>query len=79
MNTPVNLKEKFCKEDGANKVEEGVYRSLIGCLMYLTTTRPDIIHVVSLLSRFMHCVSEVHFKATKRIMRYIKGTLNYGI
>jgi hypothetical protein len=47
--------------------------------MYLTTTRPDIMHVVSLLSRFMHCASEVHFKAVKRIVRYIKGTLNYDI
>ncbi|RVW46366.1 Copia protein [Vitis vinifera] len=38
-------KEKFCKEDGAEKVYEGLYRSMIGCLMYLTATRPDIIHV----------------------------------
>jgi len=47
--------------------------------MYLTATRPDIMHVVSLLSRFMHCASEVHFKAAKRVVRYIKGTLCYGI
>jgi hypothetical protein len=33
MNTLMNLKEKFCKEDGVDKVEEGVYKSLIGCLM----------------------------------------------
>jgi hypothetical protein len=37
--TPMNLKEKFNKNDGTNKVNEGLYRSLIGCLMYLTTTR----------------------------------------
>jgi hypothetical protein len=79
MNTPMNLKEKFCKKDAAEKVDEAIYRSLIGCLMYLTTTIPDIMHVVSLLSRFIHCASEVHFKAAKRIVRYIKGTLSYGI
>jgi hypothetical protein len=79
MTTPMNVKEKFCKDDGADKVDEAIYRSLIGCLMYLTATRPDIMHVVSLLSRFMHCASEVHFKAAKRVMRYIKGTLSYGI
>jgi hypothetical protein len=79
INMPMNLKEKFYKEDRADKVDETIYRSLIGCLMYLTTTRPDIMHVVSLLSRFMHCASEVHFKAVKRIVRYIKGTLNYDI
>ena len=79
MTTSMNLKEKFCKEDGADKVDDAIYRSLIGCLMYLTATKPDIMHVVSLLSRFMHCASEVHFKAAKRVVRYIKGTLSYGI
>ena len=47
--------------------------------MYLTATKLDIMHVVSLLSRFMHCANEVHFKAVKRVVRYIKGTLSYGI
>ena len=79
MTTLINLKEKLCKEDGAGKVDEAIYRSLIGCLMYLTATRLDIMHVVSLLSRFMHCANEVHFKAVKRVVRYIKGTLSYGI
>nr|CAN63433.1 hypothetical protein VITISV_033829 [Vitis vinifera] len=77
--TPMNQKEKFCKEDSAKKVDEGLYRSMIGCLMYLTTTRPDIMHVVSLLSRYMHCASEIHFQATKRVIRYVKGTMDYGI
>jgi hypothetical protein len=79
MTTPMNVKEKFCKDDGADKVDEAIYRSLIGCLMYLTAIRPDIMHAVSLLSRFMHCASEVHVKAAKRVVRYIKGTLSYGI
>ena len=47
--------------------------------MYLTAARPDIMFAVSLLSRFMHCASEIHFQAAKRIVRYIKGTTNYGI
>lgn len=50
VSTPMNQKEKFSKEDGADKVDEGYYRSLIGCLMYLTATRPDILFAVSLLS-----------------------------
>ncbi|XP_071916242.1 uncharacterized mitochondrial protein AtMg00810-like [Coffea arabica] len=77
--TPMNQKEKFCKEDGAEKVDEEPYRSLIGCLMYLTTTRPDIMQAVSLLSRYMHCASEIHFQAAKRILRYVKDTVDYGI
>jgi len=63
--TPMNQKEKLSKNDGADKVDEGYFRSMIGCLMYLTTTRPDILFVVSLLSRFMHDASELHLRATK--------------
>lgn len=79
MSTPMNQKEKLMKEDGADKVDEGYYRSLIGCLMYLTATRPDIMFAVSILSRFMHCASEMHLRAAKRILRYIKGTVDYGV
>ncbi|RVW91832.1 Copia protein [Vitis vinifera] len=57
--TPMNQKEKFSKDDGAEKVDESQYRSLISCLMYLTATRPDIMFSVSLLSRFMHCASSI--------------------
>jgi hypothetical protein len=77
--TPMNQKEKLIKNDGADKVDEGYFRSMIGCLMYLTTTRPDILFVVSLLSRFMHGASELHLRAAKRILRYVKGTVNYGV
>ena len=79
VSTPMNQNEKLSKNDGADKVDEGYYRSLIRCLMHLTTTRLDIIFVVSLLSRFMHCANEIHLKVAKRILRYIKDTTNYGI
>ena len=79
MSTPLMQDEKLCTNDGANKVNERLYRSLVGCLMYLTATRPDILYAVSLLSRFMHCASELHFKAAKRVLRYIKGTTNFGV
>ncbi|XP_071906097.1 secreted RxLR effector protein 161-like [Coffea arabica] len=77
--TPMNQTEKFCKEDGAEKVDEGLYRNLIGYLMYLTATSPYIMQVVSLLSRYKHCASEIHFQAAKKILRYVKGTVDYGI
>ncbi|KAF7814525.1 Retrovirus-related Pol polyprotein from transposon TNT 1-94 [Senna tora] len=70
---------KFCENDGAVKVEEKYYRSLLGCLMYLTASRPDIMHVVSLLSRFMHCASEEYLQAAKRVVRYVKGAVDFGI
>ena len=71
--TPMNQKEKFCKEDGVEKVNEELYRSMIGCLMYLIPTRPG------LLSRYMHWASEIYLQAAKRIVRYIKGTIDFGI
>jgi hypothetical protein len=78
--TLMNQKKKFNKDDEADKVDEGQYTSLIGCSMYLTTIRPNITFVISLLSWFMHCTAgELHFQAAKRIVRYIKGTMNYDI
>lgn len=79
VSTPMAQKERLQKEDGAEPVDEGVYRSLIGCLMYLTATRPDILFPVSVLSRFLNCPSELHMMAAKRVVRYLKGTLTYGI
>jgi len=79
MNTLMNQKEKFSKKDGDDQVGEVHFRSLIGCLMYLTSTRPYILFPVSVLSRFMHCASELHLKVAKRLVRYIKGIVSYGV
>ena len=79
MATPMNSKESLSKDDGADKVDENYFRSMVGCLMYLTATRPDILFAVSILSRFMHCASENHLKTAKRVIRYIKGTVAFGI
>ena len=67
------------KNDGEELVDENVYRSLVGCLMYLTSTRSDIMYTVSVLSRFLHFPSKNHMVAEKRVLRYLKGTLSFGI
>lgn len=77
--TPMSEKEKLSKNDEAEKVDETLCRSMVGCLVYLTATRPDILHVVSLLSRFTNYATNTHFRAAKRVLRYVKGTLNFGI
>ncbi|KAG8483480.1 hypothetical protein CXB51_023157 [Gossypium anomalum] len=77
--TPVAVGERLTSQSNSEKVYETTYRSLIGCLLYLTATRPDIMFAVSLLSRFMHYYNEDHFRAAKRVLRYIKGTLSYGM
>ncbi|XP_048229093.1 secreted RxLR effector protein 161-like [Ricinus communis] len=52
---------------------------MVGSLMYLTSTQPDLAYVVSIISRFMSKPTNLHLQPAKRIMRYIKGTLDYGI
>lgn len=79
VSTPLDQKEKLCKEDGANKVDGGVYRSLISCLLYLIGTILDIMFAASLLSRFMQDPSELHFNTAKTVHRYINGTEEFGI
>nr|KYP50175.1 Copia protein [Cajanus cajan] len=79
VTTPLVTKEKLQKDDGAPDADASRYRSLIGSLLYLTATRPDIMYVVSLLSRFMQKPSQIHFGAAKRILRYLQGTKEFGI
>ena len=79
MSTPMTTSEKLSKDDDFEKIDEGLYRSLIGSLLYLTASRPDILFVVSVLSRFMHSPSEKHFLAGKRVLRYIKVTVALGV
>ncbi|XP_031283564.1 uncharacterized protein LOC116142263 [Pistacia vera] len=52
---------------------------MVGCLLYLTATRLDIMYAASLLSRFMNEPSELHFQATKIVLRYVRGCLDLGI
>lgn len=56
------------------------YKNLIGTLMYLAVaTRPDIAYAVSYLSQFNDCYDEAHFKSAKRVLRYLKGTIDVGL
>ncbi|KAL0373689.1 UNVERIFIED_CONTAM: Retrovirus-related Pol polyprotein from transposon RE1 [Sesamum radiatum] len=74
VTTPLVTGEKYKKEDGSEKVDGSIYRSLIGSLLYLTATRPDIMFATSLLSRFMQSPSQVHYGAAKRILRYLQDS-----
>ncbi|KAL0357030.1 UNVERIFIED_CONTAM: Retrovirus-related Pol polyprotein from transposon TNT 1-94 [Sesamum calycinum] len=77
VTTPLVTGEKFHKEDGSQKVDGSMYRSLIGSLLYLTATRPDIMFAACLLSRFMQSPSQVHYAAAKRILRYLRAEAEY--
>ncbi|XP_016700038.1 uncharacterized mitochondrial protein AtMg00810 [Gossypium hirsutum] len=69
--TPVAQGEKLSTNSDHKLVDEKSYRSLVGCLFYLIAMRPDIV--------FMYCYNVAHFKAAKRVLRYVKGTLRYGV
>ena len=77
--TPTVIGLKLSKEDNSKYFDPSVYKSIVGSLMYLTATRPDIMYDVSLISRFIKKPKEAHWQAAKRILRYVKGTKRYGI
>ncbi|CAL9017140.1 unnamed protein product [Prunus brigantina] len=77
--TPLAMNEKLSKEDGSEQADEGVYRQIVGSLLYLTATRPDIMFAASLLARFMHGPTRKHMGTAKRVLRYVQGTTDYGI
>lgn len=67
------------KDEGGVPVNATEYRSLVGSLRYLTHTRPDLGYLVGVVSRYMESPKESHLKAVKHILRYIKGTIKYGL
>eukprot|EP00253_Pinus_taeda_P007060 PITA_07060 len=77
--TPTVMGLKLTKEDSSKDFDPKLYKSIVGSLMYLTATRPDIMHAVSLISRFMERPKETHWHAAKRILWYVNGTKGFGI
>ncbi|CAA7058613.1 unnamed protein product [Microthlaspi erraticum] len=77
--TPVDVKSKLSANVGELLKNPTEYRSLAGALQYLTFTRPDISYAVHQICLYMHSPRVPHFHALKRIIRYVKGTINHGL
>ena len=67
------------RKSRVGNVDPTYFKSLVGNLRYLICTRPDILYGVRLISRYMETPDQSHLNATKRILRYIKGTINEGM
>ena len=77
--TPMEEQLKLSKHSMATKVDAARYRSIVGGLRDLTHTRPDITFAVGYVSRFMEDPREDHWTTVKRLLRYVKGTLDQAI
>jgi len=79
VSIPMEPGAKLSKFDGGERVNASKYRSLVGSLRYLTCTRPDLLLSVGVISRFMEEPVYSHWKAVKRVLRYIQGTVSLGL
>ncbi|KAL5568579.1 hypothetical protein UlMin_025154 [Ulmus minor] len=79
VSTPMSSTESLLLQDGFPAHDATEYRQVIGSLQYLSLTRLDVTFVVNKLSQFMHRPSTAHWAAAKRILRYLKGTVDYGL
>lgn len=79
VTTPMAASPKLTLQSGNPITDPRDFRMIVGSLQYLSITRPDIAYSVNRLSQFMHCPTEDHLQAAKRVLRYLAGTLSHGI
>ena len=79
VSTPLEYNVKLTPLDGEPIYNATRYCQLVGSLIYLTVTRPDILHAVGMVSKFMDAPRSVHYVAVLRILRYVKETLYHGL
>lgn len=77
--TPMETGLKLSAKSDSPLVDETQFRQLVGSLIYLIATRPDLSFAVSYISRFMTAPRADHWVAAKRVLRYVKGTSDYGL
>jgi hypothetical protein len=77
--TPMEVRLQLSNKSTSEEVDATMYRSLVGSLRYLVHTRPDISYAVGYVSRFMEKPRQEHLAAVKHLLRYIAGTIEYGL
>ena len=79
VSTPMITRCKLCADDGSVDIDQRIYRSMVGSLLYLTASRLDIVLAVGLVARYQAAPKKSHLLAIKRIFRYLQGTAHYGL
>lgn len=79
VRNPIVPGQKLTKAGAGDEVDPTVFKQLVGSLRYLTTTRPDLIYSVNLVSRYIKNPNKQHLLVAKRILRYVQGTQEFGI
>ena len=79
IKTPMPTNGHLDLDEGGKSVDQTLYRSMIGSLLYLTASRPDIMFSVCMCARFQANPKESHISAVKRILRYLKHTPSIGL
>ncbi|XP_031280827.1 uncharacterized protein LOC116139290 [Pistacia vera] len=77
--TPMAVGSKLTPDDSDPFDNPALYRSTIGALQYLILSSPDIAYSINKLSQFLKAPTQLHWQACKRLLRYVKGTSNYGV
>ena len=77
--TPMAANAKLTNDPSGESVDVTLYKSMIGCLLYLTASRPDIAFSVGVCSRFQSNLKVSHLNAVKKIIKYVSGTCDYGL
>ncbi|GKE76302.1 hypothetical protein Tco_1542422 [Tanacetum coccineum] len=79
VGTPMEIKDKLDLDQNGTLVDATKYHCMIGAVLYLTSSRPDIVHATCLCARYQAKPTEKHLKEVKRIFRYLWGTVNMGL
>ena len=79
VSTPMITSCKLRKDDESKEVDQRLYMSMIGSLLYVTTSRLDVMQAVGQVARFRATPKETHVPLMKMIFRYLKGTIDFGI
>ena len=77
--TPMASNLKLMCDDSSKSVDSMMYRQMIGSLMYMKNTKPNICFAMNTLSQFLTDPRQVHLVVAKHILRYLKGNIDYGL